>query len=113
MSFARLAQIWPELANVDAKVAAQVEIDARYDAYVRRQDVDVASLRKDEGTAIPSDFDYTTLASLKAELRQKLETLRPATLAQAGRIEGMTPAALMLILAHVKKSAATARKRAS
>ena len=90
---------------------AQTEIDARYASYVRRQDSDVAALRKDEAIAIPAAFDYAALPGLKAELKQKLEAQRPATLAQAGRIEGMTPAALMLVLAAVKKQAA--RKQAS
>jgi tRNA uridine 5-carboxymethylaminomethyl modification enzyme len=111
MSFRRLVEIWPELGTVDPAIAAQIEIDARYDSYVKRQEVDVAALRRDEAVAIPQAFDYATLPSLKAELRQKLAQQRPATIAQAGRIEGMTPAALMLILATVKKQ--TARKRAS
>lgn len=111
MTFCRLAEIWPELANFDPALAAQTEIDARYDSYVRRQEADVAALKKDEAIAIPASFDYATLPSLKAELRAKLEAQRPATLAQAGKIEGMTPAALMLILATLKKQ--IPRKRAS
>lgn len=103
MSLSRLAQIWPELENVDPGIARQVEVDARYAAYVERQEADVAALRKDEAISIPAGFDYETLPSLRAELREKLAEQRPATLAQAGRIEGMTPAALMLILAAVKK----------
>jgi tRNA uridine 5-carboxymethylaminomethyl modification enzyme len=110
MSFRRLVEIWPELESVDPAIAAQIEIDARYDSYVKRQEIDVAALKKDEALAIPQAFDYATLPSLKAELRQKLAQQRPATIAQASRIEGMTPAALMLILATVKKQ--TARKRA-
>ncbi|WBT38626.1 tRNA uridine-5-carboxymethylaminomethyl(34) synthesis enzyme MnmG [Hyphomicrobium sp. DMF-1] len=111
MTFRRLAEIWPELANFDPALAAQTEIDARYDSYVRRQEADVAALKKDEAIAIPASFDYATLPSLKAELRAKLEAQRPATLAQAGKMEGMTPAALMLILATLKKQ--IPRKRAS
>jgi tRNA uridine 5-carboxymethylaminomethyl modification enzyme len=111
VSYDRLAEIWPELKNFDRAIAAQIEIDAQYDSYVKRQELDVAALRRDEAIAIPDDFDYATLPSLKAELRQKLAQQRPATLAQAGRIEGMTPAALLLILAAVKKQ--TVRKRAS
>jgi tRNA uridine 5-carboxymethylaminomethyl modification enzyme len=111
IGFERLAEIWPELRNVEPAIAAQIENDARYDSYVRRQEVDVAALRKDEAIEIPAEFDYATLPSLKAELRHKLSEQRPATLAQAGRIEGMTPAALMAILAAVKKQ--TLRKRAS
>jgi tRNA uridine 5-carboxymethylaminomethyl modification enzyme len=103
MSVERLKSVWPELANLDGGLIAQLETDARYASYVRRQDLDVEALKKDEAIAIPDGFDYTTLASLKAEVRQKLELHRPATLAQASRIEGMTPAALMLLLATVKK----------
>lgn len=112
MNFDRLVQIWPELGNFHPAVAAQIEIDARYDSYVKRQEIDVAALKRDEAVEIPDGFDYATLASLKAELRQKLSAQRPATLAQAGRIEGMTPAALMLILAAVKKQQPI-RKQAS
>lgn len=111
MTFRRLAEIWPELGSVDSSIATQIEIDARYNSYIKRQEIDVAALKKDEAVEIPHAFDYATLPSLKAELRQKLTRQRPATLAQAGRIEGMTPAALLLILAAVKKQ--TARKRAS
>jgi tRNA uridine 5-carboxymethylaminomethyl modification enzyme len=105
IDLARLRPVWPELGGLGAKIGAQIEIDARYAAYVRRQDIDIATLRKDEKAAIPGDFDYTTLASLSAEVRQKLELHRPSTLAQASRIEGMTPAALMLLLAGLKKQA--------
>ncbi|MBN8911879.1 MAG: tRNA uridine-5-carboxymethylaminomethyl(34) synthesis enzyme MnmG, partial [Rhizobiales bacterium] len=111
VSYARLAEIWPELNNFDPEIAAQIEIDAQYDSYVKRQEADVAALRKDEAVAIPETFDYATLLSLKAEVRQKLDQQRPSTLAQAARIEGMTPAALLLILAAVKKQ--SLRKRAS
>jgi len=105
IDLARLEAVWPEIGALDPKIGAQVQIDARYVAYLRRQDIDIATLRKDEKAAIPGDFDYTTLASLSSEVRQKLELHRPATLAQAARIEGMTPAALMLLLAGLKKQA--------
>lgn len=110
VTFERLVEIWPELDSFDRAIAAQVENDARYESYVKRQEIDVAALRRDEAAEIPSYFDYATLPGLKSELRQKLEQHRPASVAQAGRIEGMTPAALMLILSAVKKPA---RKRAS
>jgi tRNA uridine 5-carboxymethylaminomethyl modification enzyme len=106
----RLQPIWPEIDRIDRKVAAQLEVDARYASYVERQEADVLAFRKEEGVRIPADFDYAAVASLSAEVRQKLERLRPATLAQASRMEGMTPAALMLLLAHLKK--APARKSA-
>ena len=85
------------------RIAAQLEVDARYASYVDRQEADVDAFRKEESVRIPADFDYAGLAGLSTEVRQKLEALRPATLAQAGRMEGMTPAALMLLLAHLRK----------
>ena len=86
-------------------IAAQLEVDARYASYVDRQEADIVAFRKEESVRIPADFDYAGLPSLSAEVRQKLEALRPATLAQAARMEGMTPAALMLLLAHLRKGA--------
>jgi len=106
----RLAAIWPEIGAIDHRIAAQVAVDARYASYIERQELDVAALRKDEALAIPPGLDYAALAGLSTEVRQKLDRHRPSTLAQAARIDGMTPAALLLILAHLK--AAPARKSA-
>jgi tRNA uridine 5-carboxymethylaminomethyl modification enzyme len=102
----RLRALWPQLDAIAPAIAAQAEIDARYDVYLRRQDADIAAYRKDEAVPIPPDFDYGALSGLSTEIRQKLERHRPVSLAQAARIDGMTPAALMLVLAHVKKSPA-------
>ena len=99
---ARLRSIWPALASIPANVATQLEVDARYACYVDRQAQDVDALRRDEAAAIPLDFDYDGLPSLSGEMRQKLSKQRPSTLAQAARMEGMTPAALLLILANLK-----------
>ncbi len=104
MSIRRLAAIWPELDRIAAAIAAQLEIDATYDIYLQRQAADVEAYRRDEAVAIPPDIDYGAISGLSAEARQKLERARPATLAQAGRIDGVTPAALMLILTHLKKA---------
>ncbi len=73
---------------------------------MKRQELDIASFRKDEGIAIPCDFAFAALPGLSTELRQKLDRHRPASLGQAARLDGMTPAALMLLLAHLKKGAA-------
>ena len=105
---ARLAAIWPEIGELDPAIAEQLAVDARYAVYVKRQELDIASFRKDEGIAIPCDFAYAALPGLSAELRQKLDRHRPSNLGQAARLDGMTPAALMLLLAHLKKGA-TAR----
>jgi tRNA uridine 5-carboxymethylaminomethyl modification enzyme len=99
----RLAEIWPEIGALDAAIASQLAIDARYAVYVSRQEMDVAAFRKDEAISIPADFAYNGLPGLSNELRQKLSRTRPASLGQAARLDGMTPAALMLLLAHVKK----------
>ncbi len=106
VSLARLAAIWPEIARLDPAIAEQLAVDARYAVYVERQEQDIAAFRKDEALAIPSDFAYGVLPGLSNELRHKLERHRPASLGQAARLDGMTPAALMLLLAHVKKGAA-------
>ena len=103
---ARLAAIWPEIGRLDPAIAEQLAVDARYAAYVKRQELDIASFRKDEGISIPADFTFSTLPGLSTELRQKLERHRPASLGQAARLDGMTPAALMLLLAHLKRGAA-------
>ena len=106
----RLAQIWPQIGSLDPAIADQVAVDARYASYVRRQELDVAALRKDEAMRIPADFDFFSLPGLSSEVRQKLDRHRPGTLAQAARIDGITPAALLLLLAHLK--APPARKLA-
>ena len=99
----RLAGIWPQIAELDEAVATQLEVDGKYAAYLRRQEEDVAALQRDEAVAIPADLDYDSLPGLSSEIRQKLAFHRPMTLAHAARIDGMTPAALMLLLAHVRR----------
>jgi tRNA uridine 5-carboxymethylaminomethyl modification enzyme len=99
-----IRRIWPELSSVPDTVAAQLAVDARYQSYVERQADDVAVLRRDEETRIPVDLEYHALPGLSVELQQKLSSRRPASIAQASRIDGMTPAALLLLLAHVKRA---------
>ncbi|HXG78968.1 MAG TPA: tRNA uridine-5-carboxymethylaminomethyl(34) synthesis enzyme MnmG [Methyloceanibacter sp.] len=101
----RLAAIWPEIGRLESNIAEQLAVDARYAVYLKRQEEDIAAFRKDESIAIPPDFAFA-LPGLSTELRQKLERQRPASLGQAARIDGMTPAALMLLLAHLKKGRA-------
>lgn len=102
----RLIGIWPEIGHIDAAIASQLAVDARYAVYVKRQELDIAAFRKEEGIIIPHDFAFDRLPGLSTELRQKLERQRPASLGQAARLDGMTPAALLLLLAHLKKAAA-------
>jgi tRNA uridine 5-carboxymethylaminomethyl modification enzyme len=103
VSFARLRAIWPQLSAIPPAIAAQLEVDARYSTYVERQEADVEAFRKDESVQIPPDLDYAAVTGLSAEVRQRLAALRPTTLAQASRMEGITPAATMLLLAHLRR----------
>lgn len=98
-----LARASPALLDLDAATAAQLCRDAAYASHIERQAEEVAALRRDEAAALPPDLDYTALSGLSAELRAKLERLRPATLAQAASIEGMTPAALLLLLGRTRR----------
>ncbi|MCB1501855.1 MAG: tRNA uridine-5-carboxymethylaminomethyl(34) synthesis enzyme MnmG [Bauldia sp.] len=98
-----LAAIWPELGGLDRFVAEQVEVDAKYAVYLNRQKDDIDVIRKEEGVDLPGDLDVDSIAGLSNELKEKLRRVRPTTLGQAGRIDGMTPAALALLLARVKR----------
>jgi tRNA uridine 5-carboxymethylaminomethyl modification enzyme len=100
--FPELCRIWPELRTLEPAVVEQLEIDAQYAGYLDRQDADIVAFRRDEGRALPSDLDYGAVIGLSNEVRQKLERIRPATLGQAARIEGVTAAAITLVLAYVK-----------
>lgn len=103
MSWERLAAIWPEMRRVEPSSARRLHVDARYSVYLERQAADIAALRKDEEITIPAEFDYRAISGLSTEVRQKLQIHDPASLAQAARIDGVTPAALMRILAHLRK----------
>ncbi len=98
-----LARIWPAFGELDAKVATQLEIDAKYHVYLSRQAADVESYRRDESLVLNEDLDYAALPGLSNEVRQKLQLHRPRTIGQAGRIDGVTPAALTLLVAHMRR----------
>ena len=102
-----LSSIWPELAGIAPDIAEQLEIDAHYAGYLDRQEADILAFRRDESLVLPASLDYGAVTGLSTECRLKLAAIRPATLGQAARIEGLTPAALTLVLAHVKASGAS------
>lgn len=104
VDMAKLETIWPELAKIDPKIATQIERDALYSQYIARQSAEVASMRKDANLKIPDGFEYTGIAGLSNELQQKLTATKPATLAQASRVDGITPAAIALILIKIRKN---------
>ena len=104
LGYAHLAQV-PALgpAVADAKVAEQIEIQAKYSGYLNRQTEDIERQRRSEATPIPADFDYAVVSGLSSEVRTKLEKSRPETVGQAMRISGVTPAAISLLLVHLKR----------
>ncbi len=104
ISFAQLAAIWPELKAYPVAVVDHVNADAVYAVYLDRQAAEIEAYRRDQALKVPGDLDFATISGLSNEIRAKLEAIRPADLAQAGKIEGMTPAALTLLAAHARKS---------
>jgi tRNA uridine 5-carboxymethylaminomethyl modification enzyme len=97
-----VVRIWPELNAIPSGILEQLMADSLYAGYLERQEADIAAFRKDEGLPLPPNLDYRAVAGLSAELVQKLDRVRPSTLGQASRIEGMTPAAVTALLLSVK-----------
>jgi tRNA uridine 5-carboxymethylaminomethyl modification enzyme len=102
ISVADLAKIWPELGAFAPKIAEQVEIDAKYAVYLSRQAADIEAYRRDESFRLPDDLDYAALPGLSNEMKQKLAAQKPRTIGHAGKIDGVTPAALTLLVAHIR-----------
>jgi tRNA uridine 5-carboxymethylaminomethyl modification enzyme len=105
-----LTRIWPRLGDLPRKIAEQLEIDAKYEVYLSRQAADIDAYRRDESLQLPETLDYTQLAGLSNEVRQKLAAVRPRTVGQAARLDGVTPAALTLLVAHLKRRRAGANR---
>jgi len=103
LSWAGLCALWPQLAAIREDVAQQLEIEGRYAGYLARQVADIAAFRRDEELVLAADLDYAEVGGLSTEVRLKLAAARPATLGAAGRIPGVTPAALTALLAHVRR----------
>jgi tRNA uridine 5-carboxymethylaminomethyl modification enzyme len=99
----RLQALWPELGGFDPEIREQIEFDALYAGYMERHDADIDAFRRDEGLVLPRNLDYTLVGSLSNEVRQKLTQAQPETLGAAARIPGVTPAAVIALLRHVKK----------
>ncbi len=106
-----LLQMWPELGSIDREILEQLAVDARYAPYLERQRLDIEAVKRDEGKAIPDGFNYDDLPGLSAEMLEKFKTFRPQTIAQAQRIEGMTPAAVLLVLSRLRGDRSKRRAR--
>ena len=107
-----LRGIWPELSAIDPAIAVHLEIDAKYDVYLKRQAADVDAFRRDEGLVL-IDIDYADVPGLSNEARSKLEAARPRTVGQAGRLDGLTPAALGILAAYLRREARRKTSRAT
>jgi tRNA uridine 5-carboxymethylaminomethyl modification enzyme len=103
IGIADLAKFWPRLGEMAPKIAEQLETDAKYDVYLSRQAADIAAYRRDESFTLPDDLDYASMPGLSNEAKQKLTANRPRTIGHASKIDGVTPAALTLLVAHVKR----------
>ena len=100
----KLRNIWHDIPQYDKYIDKQVEIDAHYLGYLKRQTHDIAAFKKDEAISIPEGIDYGNFSGLSNEVKSKLELIKPKTLGQALRIDGVTPAAAIILLAFIKKS---------
>ena len=105
-NMASLSAVWPWMADIETRLAEALEIEAGYAVYLERQEADIAQVRREEALAIPEDFDYQSVAGLSNELKMKLAKSRPLSLAQAAKVDGMTPAALTLLLALLRRRSA-------
>jgi tRNA uridine 5-carboxymethylaminomethyl modification enzyme len=103
VSWAGLVQLFPDLANASDRVREQLEVESVYSGFLQRQEADVLAFKRDEDLLLPVSIDYSLVGGLSSEVREKLSRVRPATLGQAGRIEGMTPGALTALLAYVRR----------
>jgi tRNA uridine 5-carboxymethylaminomethyl modification enzyme len=99
-----LLVLWPQLSRIEVSISDSIATDARYAVYLVRQERDVRTYNKEQALAIPRDFDFDCIGGLSNEIRHKLSRHRPLSLAEASRIDGMTPAALMILIAHLKKN---------
>jgi tRNA uridine 5-carboxymethylaminomethyl modification enzyme len=104
MSLQRLSSVWPEFHSINPKTAERLEVEAQYAVYLDRQSASIASLRKEEERSIPQDLDFGHVSGLSNELKSKLADRKPLSIAEAQRIDGMTPAAIALILLHIKRN---------
>jgi tRNA uridine 5-carboxymethylaminomethyl modification enzyme len=104
IGWAEIEVIWPALSAIDPAIAVHLEIDAKYDVYLKRQTADVDAFRRDEGLVL-SEIDYSLVPGLSNEARSKLDAARPWTVGQAGRLDGMTPAALGILAAYLRREA--------
>ncbi|NBX03182.1 MAG: tRNA uridine-5-carboxymethylaminomethyl(34) synthesis enzyme MnmG [Alphaproteobacteria bacterium] len=105
VSFEDICRVWPELASIPKEIVEQIEIEAMYAGYLDKQEQEILTFKKEEAMTIPDNVDFDSMSSISTELKTKLKKIRPATIGSASRIQGMTPAAIVALMAHIKKAA--------
>ena len=99
----KIREIWPEIPFFDKKIDEQVEINAHYRGYLKKQKADILAFKRDENLIIPGEINYDNLSGLSNEVKAKFKQIKPKTMGQALRIDGITPAAVYILLSHVKR----------
>jgi len=99
----KIREIWPEVGNYTAEIEEQVEINAHYKGYLKKQKADILAFKRDENLKIPFDINYDSFSGLSNEVKSKFKRIRPKTMGQALRIDGITPAAVFILLSHLKR----------
>ena len=100
---AEIREIWPEIKYVSREIDEQIEIKAHYKGYLKKQNADILAFKRDENLSIPENIDYDQFSGLSNEVKSKFKQIRPKTMGQALRIDGITPAAVYILLSHVKR----------
>ena len=103
VKFEQIREIWPEIPSYNYEIDEQIEIDCHYKGYLKKQNADILAFKRDEKLEIPENVDYDKLSGLSNEIRSKFKTIKPKTLGQALRIDGVTPAAAYILLSYVKR----------
>ena len=99
----KIKEIWPEIGDYSIEIEEQIEINAHYKGYMKKQKADILAFKRDESLKIPSDINYDVFSGLSNEVKSKFKQIRPKTMGQALRIDGITPAAVYILLSHVKR----------
>ena len=99
----KIREIWPETLNYGAEIDEQLEINSHYRGYLKKQNADILAFKRDENFIIPDNIDYDRFAGLSNEVKSKLKKIKPKTMGQALRIDGVTPAAVYILLSHLKR----------
>ncbi len=103
VKFSKIRDIWPEIGDYSSEIVEQVEINAHYKGYMKKQNADILAFKRDESLQIPSDINYDSFSGLSNEVKSKFKQIRPKTMGQALRIDGITPAAVFILLSHLKR----------